>query len=140
MHLEAQLAALSELKKDQLGQHWNQNFNESPPEKLRKELMVPILAYRIQEREFGGLFHSARSRIVQSQSLRKDKRPDSSPRADATTGTKLIRMWRGEVHEVICVDDGFEYRGEQFASLSRIARKITGTQWSGPLFFGTKRK
>jgi Protein of unknown function (DUF2924) len=60
----------------------------------------------------------------------------TSPRIKA--GTKIIREWQGQHHEVIVVANGFDYRGNRYASLSEIAREITGTGWSGPLFFGLK--
>jgi hypothetical protein len=47
-----------------------------------------------------------------------------------------MRAWQGETHTVLVLEDGFEWQGEQHASLSAIARKITGTRWSGPRFFG----
>ncbi len=53
-------------------------------------------------------------------------------------GSHLIREWRGEVHRVTVLDDGFDYRGTRYASLSQIARAITGARWSGPLFFGLR--
>ncbi len=54
-------------------------------------------------------------------------------------GTRLIREWRGEVHQVTVGEDGFDYRGMRYGSLSQIARQITGTRWSGPLFFGLRK-
>jgi hypothetical protein len=54
-------------------------------------------------------------------------------------GTKLIRSWKGEVHEVLARGNEYVYRGNTYSSLSRIAREITGTRWSGPLFFGVKK-
>ena len=54
-------------------------------------------------------------------------------------GTKLLRQFQGEMHEVLVADEGFEYRGKRYESLSEIARQITGTRWSGPLFFGLKQ-
>jgi Protein of unknown function (DUF2924) len=54
-------------------------------------------------------------------------------------GTKLLRQFQGEMHEVLVGDKGFEYRGKWYESLSEIARQITGTRWSGPLFFGLKQ-
>ena len=54
--------------------------------------------------------------------------------------TRLLRSWHGEVHEVLVTDTGYVYRGTTFSSLSRIAREITGTPWSGPAFFGTRKK
>jgi hypothetical protein len=55
-------------------------------------------------------------------------------------GTRLIRAWRGERHQVTVLEHGFEYRGERHVSLSAIARAITGTRWSGPAFFGLKTR
>jgi hypothetical protein len=54
-------------------------------------------------------------------------------------GTKLVREWHGQVHTVDVLEDGFIYQGERYRSLTRIARRITGTPWSGPLFFGIRR-
>src|SRR6516162_5770582 len=53
-------------------------------------------------------------------------------------GTRLIREWRGRSHEVLVLDDNFSWQGTHYRSLSAIARKITGTAWSGPLFFGLR--
>jgi Protein of unknown function (DUF2924) len=138
--LSAQIEALPTLNKAQLLAIWAENFSKDPPLQLRKELMVPVLAYRMQEREFGGLSHAARRRLQEvAASLRTDKpsqeRPDSAPQ----TGTRLLRVWRGETHEVIAIGSGYEYRGQTYSSLSKIAREITGTRWSGPLFFGVRK-
>jgi hypothetical protein len=139
--LAHEIAALPTLNKAQLLLVWKKNFNQDPPPKLRKELMVPILAYRMQEKEFGGLSHRARKRLREiAQSLGPDKRLHASIAPSVKSGTRLIRSWRGEVHEVSVTDRGFEYRGQHFATLSKIAREITGTRWSGPLFFGTRTK
>jgi hypothetical protein len=138
--LSEQIATLPSLNMTQLIAIWAENFTKDPPPNLRKELMVPILAYRMQEREFGGLSHAARRRLREvAVSLRTDKpsqeRPDSAPQ----TGSRLLRVWRGETHEVIATGSGYEYRGQTYSSLSRIAREITGTRWSGPLFFGVRK-
>jgi Protein of unknown function (DUF2924) len=53
-------------------------------------------------------------------------------------GTRLIRQWQGKSYKVTVAKSGFEYDGQWYASLSEIARLITGTRWSGPLFFGLK--
>lgn len=138
--LSEQIATLPSLNKAQLLVIWAANFSKDPPPNLRKELMVPILAYRMQEKEFGGLSHSARRRLREiADSLNTDKpsqeRPDSAPQ----TGTRLLRMWRGEMHEVFATGNGYLYRGGTYSSLSKIAREITGTRWSGPLFFGVRK-
>jgi Protein of unknown function (DUF2924) len=54
-------------------------------------------------------------------------------------GTKLLREWRGVAHEVTVIDAGYEHQGRRYKSLSAVARAITGTQWSGPLFFGLRK-
>jgi hypothetical protein len=60
-------------------------------------------------------------------------------RPDLATGTRLVREWQGRTYEVIALEDGFSWRDTHYRSLSAIARKITGTPWSGPLFFGLKQ-
>jgi Protein of unknown function (DUF2924) len=56
------------------------------------------------------------------------------------TGATLVRQWRGRTHTVLVREDGFEYDGERYRSLTVIAERITGAHWSGPRFFGlTKR-
>jgi hypothetical protein len=138
--LTERIAKLPNLNKAQLLPIWAENFKTPPPPKLRKELMVPILAYRMQEREYGGLSHSARNRLKEIAASLSTRKPaqlesDSAPE----TGTKLIRSWRGEVHEVLATGSGYVYRGQTYSSLSKIAREITGTRWSGPLFFGVRK-
>ncbi len=139
--LAEKIAKLPTLNKTQLLTIWAENFTTPPPPTLRKQLMVPVLAYRMQERAFGGLSHSARKRLQEiARSMASERGRAKENAAAPQTGTKLIRIWRSEVHEVISTPEGYQYRGRQFTSLSRIAREITGTQWSGPAFFGTKEK
>lgn len=138
--LTEKIAAPLTLDKAQLVVLWAENFSKDPPPTLRKELMVPLLAYRMQERELGGLSHTARRRLREiAASLHADgpsqERSDSSPQ----TGARLIRVWKGETHEVTATGNGYEYRGQTYSSLSKIAREITGTRWSGPLFFGVRK-
>src|SRR5207302_682790 len=104
------------------------------------ELMVPILAYRMQEREYGGLSNSARRRLKEIAASLGHTRP-SLPETDSApqTGTRLVRSWRGELHEVLATGSGYHYRGRSYSSLSKIAREITGTRWSGPAFFGVRK-
>ena len=102
--------------------------------------MIPFLAYRIQENAHGGLKPSTRSE------LRRIARGIENPSASSgqvlqpriKPGTQIIRQWRGETHEVVVIESGYQYRQASYQSLSEIARKITGTRWSGPAFFGLK--
>jgi hypothetical protein len=138
--LSEQIATLPSLNKAQLLAIWAANFSKDPPPNLRKELMVPILAYRMQEKEFGGLSHSARRRLREIADSLDTKKPSQElPDSAPPNGTRLLRMWKGEMHEVFATGNGYLYRGETYSSLSKIAREITGTRWSGPLFFGVRK-
>ena len=91
--LSEQIAALPTLNRAQLLAIWAENFSNAPPPNLREELMVPILAYRMQEREFGGLSHGARRRLREVAASLNTEKP-SQERADSApqTGTRLLRM------------------------------------------------
>ena len=100
--------------------------------------MVPFLAYRIQENAYGGLEPASRSKL--RRLARSLKGPGGSSekilRPKVKIGSRIFREWRGDTHEVVVTKYGFEYRRASYRSLSEIARKITGTRWSGPAFFG----
>jgi hypothetical protein len=49
------------------------------------------------------------------------------------TGATLVRQWRGHTHTVLVREDGFEYDGRRYRSLTVIAERITGAHWSGRL-------
>ena len=97
------------------------------------------LAYELQARAHGDLPAEARRRLKRlHQAFKADPAYTPLPGLGLKPGTVLTRTWRGVMHHVDVMDEGFEYRGERFGSLSEIARRITGTRWSGPLFFGLK--
>jgi hypothetical protein len=106
--LSEQIATLPSLNKAQLLAISAENFSKDPPPNLRKELMVPILAYRMQEREFGGLSHGARRRLREvAASLNTEKPSQEKSDSSLHAGTRLLRMWRGEMHEVISTGNGY---------------------------------
>ena len=137
--VEKRLAALPTLSKAVLCDLWQQFFSSTPPSQLRRDLMIPILAYRMQEQAVGTLGARARERLRQL-GLAFEKGSDSAvtgvPRI--RPGTRLVRQWGDQVHLVNVHVNGYEYQGTRYRSLSEIARLITGTRWSGPLFFGIK--
>jgi hypothetical protein len=138
--ISAKLAELPYLPTPKLRDLWHELFAKPAHPKLRRDLMIPILAYRIQEKVYGGLKLSARKRLQKlAEELERDPKAQLQPNRHIKTGTKLIRQWQGETHEVLVVDRGFDYRNKRYVSLSEIARQITGTRWSGPLFFGLKQ-
>jgi hypothetical protein len=133
------IAELPGLSKVELRSIWQSNFDQPAPPHLRKELMVPILAYRIQEKAYGGLSPKGRKKLQEiAESLNTSSRKRKS--TSLQPGTRLVRSWQGLLHQVTVLTSGYEYNSTSYDSLSVIAREITGTRWSGPLFFGTKRK
>ena len=135
------LAALPHLSKSGLCGLWKQIFEKDPPLEIRKELMLRIIAYRLQERQFGGLSEASRRRLRQLAST-VEANPNAvvSTRPPVKPGTRLVRQWKEQVHVVEVEAEGYEYKECRYESLSEIARLITGTRWSGPLFFGLKAK
>ena len=97
-----------------------------------------VIAYRMQEKFYGiSLPESIRKKLDEGSDGESRLVPKDRP---ILAGTRLIRNWKGKEHEVTVRDDGhFEYQGEAYRSLSAIARKITGSQWNGKLFFGVKK-
>jgi hypothetical protein len=103
--------------------------------------MARILAYRVQEQAFGGLNSKTRRRLDQiANAMGKNQNTAIANMARSKPGTRLIRSWQGKTHTVTIEESGYQYQGRQYRSLSEIARHITGTQWSGPLFFGLKSR
>jgi hypothetical protein len=131
----AQVAALAPLDLAGLREHWKPLFGTEPPG-YGPDLMRRRLAYRIQELAYGGLSEATRQRLRQIDARRTKPVEPGMPVA----GTMIIKEHDGVRHEVIVRDDGFDYAGERYDSLSAIARKITGTNWNGPRFFGLRSK
>lgn len=104
---------------------------------LSRDLLVLALGYRLQELEHGGLGKTVRRKLQTiAKSLRATGRVGSAPSLRLKTGARLVREWHGRAHTVTVTEDGFEYSGASYQSLSEVAKKITGAHWSGPRFFG----
>lgn len=135
------IAGLKALDAPALRARWAEAFGRPAPKRISRDLLLRALAYRVQEHAEGGLGKVALRRLVKVGGSADEAVPAaSSPVLRLKPGTRLVREWRGEVHQVTVLDQGFDYRGTRFASLSRIAREITGTHRSGPLFFGLRRR
>jgi Protein of unknown function (DUF2924) len=133
------LARLTELDLGALRQQWRALYKADASPHLSRELLLRAVAYRMQEVAFGGLRPERQRQLRQiaqqfneTGKIRRRARPELKP------GTRLVREWQGRTYEVLVLDDGFSWQGAQYRSLSALARKITGTAWSGPLFFGLK--
>ena len=126
-----EVRALASLDLDTLRGEWRLRYG-APPKLRSPDFLRRMLAWRIQVAAFGGLDAETRRR------LRRE--PAARPLAPAPrAGTRLAREWQGVTHEVEVVTDGFVYGGRQFASLSEVARTITGARWNGPRFFGLRK-
>jgi hypothetical protein len=135
------LASLPHLSKPVLCDLWRQLFKRDPPPEIRKDLMLRVIAHRLQEQEFGGLSDAGCRRLRQlAATFEADPNAVVSNRPPIKPGTRLVRQWKEQVHVVEVETEGYEYRGARYENLSEIARLITGTRWSGPAFFGLKAK
>ena len=135
------LASLKDTSTADLRTLWGKLFETEPPRQNRR-FLESRLAYRIQELEYGGLKPATIERLealgkelsggkVALRRIRTDLPPIS--------GTRLIREYQGVEHCATVMDNGFEYQGRPYKSLSAIARAITGTRWNGWVFFGLRK-
>jgi hypothetical protein len=128
---EAELARIRELSLDELRACWREMTRQSAPKVLSRDLLARMIAYRIQEKAFGGLSRETRKLLDR---LAKGEEPVRRLKV----GTVIVREYQGTLHEVMVVPDGFTWREKTYSSLSTIARAITGTSWNGPRFFGLR--
>jgi hypothetical protein len=103
-------------------------------------LLVRTIAYRLQELTYGGLSKATQRKLVTlTKELETNGSIVSDPGPRIRPGARLVREWRGRTHTVAVTEEGFEYAGKSYSSLSKIAQAITGAHWSGPRFFGLNR-
>jgi hypothetical protein len=136
---EEALSRLPELDLRQLREMWCRLYNTTAAPRLSRELLMRAVAYRIQELASGGLRPELQRQLDQiALKLHQTGRLTIRPHTQLKPGTRLLREWQGRSHEVLVLNDGFSWQATPYRSLSAIARKITGTAWSGPLFFGLR--
>ncbi len=139
--LPQKLTALAELDTAGLRREWRRLYRSYPPLHIRRDLLALAIAWKLQEKVYGGLTAAQKRKLAGiAEELRKNGDRSGSPAIRVKPGSRLVREWHGETHDVLVLEDGFEWNGERRGSLSAIAREITGTQWSGPRFFGLQRK
>ena len=125
---------------DELRREWRHLYNNDPP-RISRDLLILGLAYRRQEIAHGGLGKATLRKLrTLAKTLRSTGRVGPMPSLSLKPGARLVREWRGRTHTVTVTDDGFEYGGASYLSLTKIAKEITGTHWSGPRFFGLPAK
>ena len=139
--LDAEIASLQGLVIDELRIVWQRVCGDEPPGRLTRDLMVRAITYRMQEQAHGGLAPATRRRLRALAREFEAKGADArDPGVALRPGTRLLREWGGKAHVVLVVEHGFEYDGQRYASLTQIARRITGAHWSGLRFFRVKQR
>jgi hypothetical protein len=133
------LARLETLDLGAMRQEWRR-LNRAEPPRLSRDLMTRALAYRIQEIAFGGLSKATLRRLASlAAEFESDGRIATPTQPRIKPGARLVREWHGRTHSVVVTEEGFEFEGKLYRSLTGIAREITGAAWSGPRFFGLAR-
>jgi hypothetical protein len=137
----SQIADLKTMAVADLRSRWRELFDTEPPAYNRR-FLESRLAYRIQELAYGGLKPETIERLAAlAEGLDgKGTKRARSAQDRPIVGTRLVREWQGAEHCVTVRDDGYEYQGRPYKSLSAIARLITGTRWNGWIFFGLKNQ
>jgi hypothetical protein len=139
--LASEIATLTEATTADLKRRWRLLYGTDVPPRISRDLLTRALAYRMQEAALGGLKPSTRRLLVQVAAAASARRPIQVTAAPTLkAGTVLLRNWHGTEHRVIVREQGIEFQGRQYNSLSQVAHRITGSKWSGRLFFGLKAK
>jgi len=131
--LEAEIDRIRSLPIVEIRALWRQMLRSQPPAALGRDMLGRMISYHIQEKALGGL---SRASLRLLDDIGRGKPAIEKARRRLKPGTVLVREYQGERHSVVVASDGFVWREETYASLSTIARLVTGTNWNGPKFFG----
>lgn len=140
--LEDQIAPLATMSLQDLQHEWRYWFKSAPPAGFSQDMLGRAIANRMQEKALGGLDAQTKRRLKALAARFEVEGGIGSGHRGLVLrpGTKLVRTWRSQTYRVLVLNHGFEYDGEVFNSLSKIANQITGSHWSGPRFFGLKKR
>lgn len=142
------IEGLQKLSREELIKMWKRLFKKNSPQHARKDFLIKHISWELQAQKQGGYSDQTRKHLDRlSEKLAKSKDTEEKeikpakevPVLHIKPGTGLIREYKGEKHEIIVLDKGFEYRNKVYKSLSAIANEITGTRWNGKVFFGIKK-
>ena len=136
--LREELQALPGRSAHELKQSWQTLLGTQPPDRLSRDLLIRVIADKLQEATLGGLSPATKRKLaVLAHRTADGSRTETAPDIlRIKAGTKLVRTWRGNTHTVLALENGFEHEGKRYASLTQIADEVTGAHWSGPRFFG----
>jgi hypothetical protein len=131
--VEQQLARLKDLSSPALRAEWRR-LTAKPVPRISPSLLRLALAWEIQARAYGGLSRSTQQKLQQIAAGKTQS-------YGVVPGMRLVREWNGKAHVVTIGDDKvIRWNNRDWPSLSAVANAITGTRWSGPAFFGLKRR
>jgi hypothetical protein len=131
--LDEQLAGLATLSPAQLRDTWQRVTGIAPP-RISPKLLRRALGYELQAKALGELSRSTQQKLAQIAA-------EKTRTTAAQAGMRLVREWNGTIHVVMIGEDNVvRWNNREWRSLSEVARAITGTRWSGPAFFGLKRR
>jgi hypothetical protein len=136
-----QIMALQNKTTKELNDLWDKMFG-IPPAVASRQHMIAKLAYRIQELAYGGLDEATENKIQAAvREISRPKKANEKPykKFMPMLGTRIVKEYRGTMHEIMVVSNGFAYAGAIYSSLSAVAQKITGTKWNGYKFFQLSR-
>ena len=120
-----------------LRSEWRRLYRADPPKHGARQLLLLGLGWKVQEQTYGGLRGATKRTLAElMMTLSRDGDVTRNRVTRLKAGARLIREWHGKTHTVIVLENGFEWKGKHWHSLSVIARAISGAHWSGPRFFG----
>lgn len=133
--LTDRIAELGNLTREDLVALWVKMFKHPPPKAVKRGLLERAIAHHLQGRRLGGLKPETRRSLL-SIAADAESKVGVAPSTSLKPGSRLVREWHGKPYQVNVTDTGFEWDGNECASLSTIAKVITGAKWSGPRLFG----
>jgi hypothetical protein len=138
--LDGGITGLVDRSTQELRRAWRKLHHTGPPLGLSRDLMTRGLADELQQRAHGGPSRALQRRLQTLAGQFEKGARSFDPGIALKAGATLVRQWRGHTHTVLVREDGFEYEGQRYRSLTVIAKQITGAHWSGPRFFGVSKR
>lgn len=132
--LDQEIEKLEELPYEELLPKWIRQYGCNPPKGVKQPLLARAAVYHLQAKRMGGLKRENHKALLAISNGEAHKPPVQ--KTELKPGMRLMRAWHGKTHQVEVLENGFEWQGEIYTSLSAVAKAITGAKWSGPRFFG----
>lgn len=133
------LKQLEPMTRNELKKFWIDRYEGEAPNSRATDLLRRRIAWRLQKDQYGGLTMETKLQLRNlAKAYNQDTNHKPSAKRKLQTGTVLTREWKERLYTVYVMPDGYMYNGQHYGGLSKIAREITGTRWSGPLFFGLR--